>query len=582
MYTLGIATMTNSAACIFEGGRLVCAIENERLTRVKNDDSFPLEAIRECLKIAEIKFSDIAEVAVYWQPWRLSTRALGTLKKFASSSFSRRHINSRLKEIFEARRTDVARHTSSWLDLFLIRRILTDAFGKSKFDVSYFDHHLTHQVYAEAMRDWDDYASLSYDGGGEDASSVLSVVQGGARKTISVHNWPNSLGHMYSTFTGFLGFKMLEGEYKMMGLAPYGEPVYLDLILSKILRLSDSGRYDLNTSLCDYHAALNHKFHPTLIDLFGLPRRPDEVPTKAHVDLAASAQRAFEIAQQHVLSPLKIQYPEIRKLVVSGGCALNVTANGKLLQESLFDEIIIPPAPHDAGCAIGAAIVSLREKGISIDSSSVRSPYLGTEYEVSEIECVVSKYCKDIVRKLEPAELIEQTAALLADGCIIGWFQGKSEFGPRALGCRSFLADPRRADIQEEVNRKIKKRELFRPFAPSVTAEDAGRYFELEQQSPYMNIVAKVRDEFAEMIPAVTHIDQTARVHTVSKDVNPAYHALLTKFKSLTGIPVLLNTSFNIQEPIVQSPQDAMNTFCNSNVDALAIGPYLVRRTDLI
>ncbi len=581
MYTLGIATMTNSAACLFQDGHLVCAIENERLTRVKNDDAFPIAAIQECLNIANIQFSDLADIAVYWQPWRISTRALGTLKKFSSSALSRRHICLRIKEFLNPTESHQIHRSSSWLDLFLLHRILANAFGVFKAKITYFDHHLTHQLYAEAMRDWTDYASLSYDGGGEQASTVLSVIRGGARETVSVHNWPNSLGHMYSTFTGFLGFKMLEGEYKMMGLAPYGEPIYLDLILSKILRLEEAGRYSLNTLLCDYHAALCNEFHPEFIKLFGAPRRYDEEPTKVHIDLAASAQRAFEIAQQHVLSPLRTLHPNINKLVVSGGCALNVTANGKLLQEKLFEEIIIPPAPHDAGCAIGAAIASLKAKGIAADPASIRTPYLGSEYNSAEIESIVSKHCNGPTKKLAPADLVEQAAALLANGLIIGWFQGKSEFGPRALGGRSFLADPRRADIQEEVNKKIKKRELFRPFAPSVTEEDAEKFFEIQQSSPYMNIVARVRDGVAKKIPAVTHIDQTARVHTVSKSSNPIYHALLTKFKSITGIPVLLNTSFNIQEPIVQSPNDAMQTFLNSNVDALVIGPYLIRRTDL-
>lgn len=579
-YTLGLATMDNSAACLFRNGQLVCAIENERLSRVKNDPGFPVAAIRACLAEAGIGIGQVDRIAVYWQPWRIATRARGVLAKMGRSAMARRAVMARVRAMFVPQR-GADSDAGSWGDLFRLRRRLAAEFGPFGAKIVFHDHHLTHQLYAEAMRDWDDCASLSYDGGGEVASTVLSVLRCGKRRQVSLHRWPNSLGHFYSVFTGYLGFRMLEGEYKMMGLAPYGQPVHADALLAEILALEAGGRYRLDTTLCDYHAALKGQFHPRLTALFGPPRAPDEAPTDAHRDLAASVQHVFERAQMHVLSPLKDSDPDLRRLVVSGGCALNVTANGRLLEQGLFDEIIIPPAPHDAGCAVGAALADLALRQVPVDHAALRLPYQGPVHDEAALASAVAAACRPGLVPLSDEDLVEQTAALLAGGKIVAWFQGRSEFGPRALGRRSFLADPRRDEIREDLNAKIKKRELFRPFAPSVIEEAARDFFELDQQSPYMNIVARVRPEAAARIPAVTHVDGTARVHTVSADANPLYHRLISRFGAMTGVPVLLNTSFNIQEPIVETPAHALATFRASGVDALALGPWLIRREDL-
>jgi carbamoyltransferase len=585
VYVLGLVTMGTSAACLFKDGKLVAAVEEERLTRIKNDGAFPIKAIGECLACAGITMRDVGAVAVYWKPWRIWQRLRATFVKGISSPRSISVLAGRVLEVARGKSNnrDRPEDTGSWGELFKVRSILTRNFDSCPAEVFYADHHLTHQYYAEAMRDWDNFISLSYDGGGEENSSVLVAVNGGKRDIISEHAWPNSLGHFYSFFTGYLGFKMLEGEYKMMGLAPYGQPKWRDLILEKLVKLKPNGRYELDSGLCDYHSALRGEFPPELTAMFCPPRQQDALPSADHVDLAASVQAALEVVQQHMLSEAKVRYPALDRLVISGGCALNVTANGKVLDRGLFKEIIIPPAPHDAGCCIGAVLTYFREKSpdVIVDKESIRSPYSGRLFSDADIEPVAKKYCRADLPALLQEEVVKKTAELLSQGKIISWFQGRSEFGPRALGNRSFLADPRQDSIREAINAKIKKRELFRPFAPSCTEESASEYFELDQSSPYMNIVATVRPEKRGDIPAVTHTDGTARVHTVSKAANPAYHALISCFGEITGVPVLLNTSFNIQEPIVYSPEDAFHTFKASGVDALAIGPFVVLRSDL-
>ncbi len=564
--------MDSSAAALFKDGELVAAVEEERLTRIKNDNSFPHRAIEEVLEISDIKLSDISKVAVYWQPWRIFIRSIGASKKLLTSSSSRINISKRIREVFVSSQDSIS---GSWSDLFFIRRLLQEKHGKFDGKIYFYDHHTTHQRYGELIKNWENFISLSYDGGGESDSTVLSVIINGRKKIIKKHKWPNSLGHFYSTFTGYLGFKMLEGEYKMMGLAPYGKPVFKEIILSEILVLKNNGMYNLNTNLCDYHSALQGDFHEKLSSLFGPKRFADEKPTQEHINLATSVQSAFETCLQHILSPVLKNYPDIRKLVITGGCALNVTANGKLISNKVVDEVIIPPAPHDAGCAIGAGLCAVKNK---IDLDSIRTPYLGRSFSKDTIFSDLSQYIFSDPIKYSEEKLIEKTVDFLIEGKLIAWFQGKSEFGPRALGARSFLADPRNDKIGDQINQKIKKRELFRPFAPSIIEEAIGTFFEMNQISPYMNIVAKVKTD---NIPAVTHVDGTSRVHTVKKEINKRYYELIKRFGERTGVPVLLNTSFNIQEPIVYSPKDAINTFINSGVDMLVIEDYIIKREDL-
>ena len=572
-YTLGLCTMGNSSAALFANDVLIAAVEEERLTRIKNDGSFPFSSIKEVLSIANIEISDVDQICVYWDRWKLTTRTFETIKKMIINPGNALILLGRITDLF-FKNSFKHVNNGSWNDLFKIRKLINKNLGRFTGKISFIDHHLSHQLYAESMRDWVTFVSLSYDGGGEEYSTILSVVKDGKRSVLSRHKWPNSLGHFYSTFTGFLGFKMLEGEYKMMGLAPYGEPKYKNLILEKILLLKPFGKYELNTNICDYHAALRDRFSSEMKLLFGAPKKNEEEPNQHHIDLAASVQAAFEDALAHILSPATSIHPPIKNLVISGGCALNVTANGKLLSNKMFNQIIIPPAPHDAGCAIGACLAVLDK----IKYESVRSPYLGRTFSEKEIKAAIKVKGLKTIKALEGDELVSIAASLLADKKIIAWFQGGAEFGPRALGNRSYLADPRDDKIRDEINKKIKKRELFRPFAPSVTVEDAHRFFCISQDSPFMNIVSGVKSDF---VPAITHIDNTARIHTVSKESNFLYHKLITEFGKITGVPVLLNTSFNIQEPIVYSPEDALQTFIKSGVDALVIGPFIIKRGDI-
>jgi len=579
MIVLGLATMGTSAACLVRDGEIVAAIEEERLSRIKNDGAFPMRAIAECLRMANATMGEVDAVAVYWRPWRLGARIRGTIGKAMASREARASIARRAGKSWrggvDAENPEAG---GRWADLFRIRRLLEAGFGPCRAEIAFYDHHLTHQVYAEALRDWPACLSLSYDGGGEADSTVLSLVEGGRRRELRRVRWPNSLGHFYSTFTGYLGFRMLEGEYKMMGLAPYGAPALRDLLLERVLRLGPEGTYALDTRICDYHRALEGSFPEALAALVGPPRAPDEAPGEGHLALAASVQAAFEAAQQHLIAWARGAAPGAGRVALSGGCALNVTANGRLLQSGLVEEVVAPPAPHDAGCAIGAALAHLAARGRPAPAN-VASPYLGPAFGEAEILAAFrARGLPEPRRAASEAALVAEAADALADRRIVAWHQGRTEFGPRALGSRSILADPRDDGIREDLNAKIKKRELFRPFAPSALAEAAGAYFDLAQPSPYMNILAEVRPAMRSVIPAVTHVDGTARVHTVTAAANPLYHRLISAFAERTGVPVLLNTSFNIQEPIVNTPAEALATFLRSDMDLLAIGPFLCDR----
>lgn len=571
--------MGSSSACIFKDGILLAAVEEERLSRIKNDDSFPILSIKECLKIAEVNIEDVDYISVYWQPWRVLTRIKGTLIKIFTSFISMKSIiNSLFKTIFSTQNSNELKHKNgNWIDLFFVKKIINKKLGKFRGKVYYYDHHETHKKYSESLVNWKNFISLSYDGGGEEHSTIISVTQNHNSKIIKKIRWPNSLGHFYSYFTGFLGFKMLEGEYKMMGLAPLGTPKYKDLILNKILILKENGEYEFNTSFCDYHSAIYGNFSEEVQKYLSLRTTDADNISQNHINLASSVQAAFEEALKHLLKWAKNKYPGIENLVLSGGCALNVSANGTILKSNIFKNISLPPAPHDAGCAIGAALITINKKipQNKISVKSIKTPYLGYSFSNNEILKAFDEMKLSRPVFYNDKDLIDQTCAALISQKIVCWFQGSAEFGPRALGARSFLADPRNDNIRDLMNSKIKKRELFRPFAPSCTVEGLSTFFEINQQSPYMNIVTNVIQSKKSLIPAITHVNGTARIHSVNKNDNEIYHKLLTNFGSLTNVPVLLNTSFNIQEPIVYSPSDAIRTFIKSNTDLLVINNFI-------
>lgn len=570
--------MGNSAACLFKNNKLLYAIEEERLSRIKNDSSFPKLAIKKILKEEGISITDINMVYVYWQPWRLFTRFIAVIKKFFYPSQLKNILIKSFSTFFYNNKNQ-KQNGNSWIDLFFLKKFINKNFGNWNGKIKYVDHHLSHILYSASINNFKNSLILSYDGGGEEFSTVLAVNENYRLTNIKKIRWPNSLGHYYSFFTGFLGFQMLEGEYKMMGLAPYGKPMYEKIILEKILKILPDGNYEFNHNLCSYHNALENNFDKEFIKIFGKPRLNNNVITKKHMDIASSVQSVFEKVQLHMLIWAKKQYPKINNLVIAGGCGLNVSANGFILRKKLFKKISIPPAPHDAGCSIGSVLYrfySLSNFALNFSKiKNISNPYLGFRYTDKDILEIINKKKFSMPKKIKNKKLFYYfLSKSLARGKIIAWFQGRDEFGPRALGARSFLADPRNVKIKNSINLKIKQREKFRPFAPSILNTKVNTYFDINQKSPYMNIVANVIQNKMASIPSVVHRG-TSRVHSVSKALNKKYYNLLNFFFLQTKVPILLNTSFNIQEPIVSSPLDAINTFMKSKVDYLVIENYV-------
>ena len=585
MYILGLTTMGNSSACLFKDDKILFAIEEERLSRIKNDSSFPYKSIDRCLKSENINLSDVDLITVYWKPYNFLLRAFKCFEIFIKDPIKNNFILKRALEIFFFQDKEKKEKTGKWSDLFILKKILKKKFGNFNAKIKFYDHHLTHKIYGIMLSNFNNAVILSYDGGGENTSTEISLFKNGQIKELEKIYWPNSLGHFYSYFTGYLGFKMLEGEYKMMGLAPYGKPVYKNFLREKVLSKSLNKQYKFNYTKFSYHKALKNNFENIEYQSFPKARTHNEKINQKHIDLASSVQSLLEDIVIETLQDVKLKLPEVKNLVISGGCALNVTLNGKILSNKIFDKIIVPPAPHDAGCSIGSVLSYFyKTKNLNFQEDSkvkskIMSPYLGFKYNDDQIMNILEEYSDYInFESLKYDDVIEFAAKALAENKIIAWFQGRDEIGPRALGNRSFLANPSNEEIREIINKKIKKRELFRPFAPSVLAHEAQNYFELDQASPYMNIVAKVRENKKNLIPAVVHIDGTSRVHTVSENLNKKYFDLLTKFFEKSKIPVLLNTSFNINEPIVSSPRDAVETFLKSDVDYLILENFIVQK----
>lgn len=571
--------MGNSSAALIEDGKVTFAIEEERLSRIKNDAAFPLLSIHAALKNSNIGMKDIDLICVYWERWNLLPRLQGVVKDVINNPKTLGPKLNRIKSVFlrsNGAEEKEKHNVGSWKDLFFLKSILTKEFGDFSSKIVFLDHHSCHIASAFGVSGFDNSIILSYDGGGEGLSTLLGYQEGDNFTEIVKEKWPNSLGHYYSVFTGYLGFQMLEGEYKMMGLSPYGKPVYKDVILGKILHKKNNGRYTVNTRILDYHQALEGRFSKELIQLLGPPRDKNEEFTEDHRNIAASVQAAYEEIVIHMISYALTKFPGTKNICVVGGCGLNVTANGKIVDELGFDRVFVPPAPHDGGCSLGAAVLGHSRYGQSSEKAIMETPYLGESFSNEQIETYLIDNNYKVPKKYEEEELLKVVSQLLSEGNVIAWFQGRSEFGPRALGNRSFLADPRNDNIQEVMNQKIKKRELFRPFAPSVKEECAEDFFEIKQKSPYMNIVSMVKQDKRSVIPAVTHIDGTARVHTVSKEANNRYWRLIDAFEKITGVGLLLNTSFNIQEPIINTPKEAVNAFVNSGIDFLVMNDYVL------
>jgi len=601
MNILGISGYYHdSAAALIRDGVIVAAAQEERFSRKKGDEDFPAHAVRYCLDEAGLEIDDIAQIAFYDKPLLTFDRLLETHLAYAPRGFP-----SFVKSI------PVWVKQKLLLQSALVREINALGRGKIKADrLRFTHHHHSHAASAFYPSPFDSAAVLIMDGVGEWATATLGHGNGADLTLDTEIRFPHSIGMLYSAFIYYLGFKVNDGEYKVMGLAPYGEPVYADRIFDRLIDLKEDGSFRLDMRYFNYCTGLTMT-NDAFAEIFdGVPRRHPDAPLEQRdMDLARSVQAVTEEIVLRLARTLQRQTGE-KRLVMAGGVALNCVANGRLLREGPFDDIWIQPAAGDAGGAIGAALsVTYADKTTrgpadgkagAGGADGMQGTYLGPSYDDRSIA-----ECLDIFgasyERLDGEGLSQTVAGLLADNKIVGWFQGRMEFGPRALGNRSILGDARSPAMQKMLNLKIKYRESFRPFAPAVLRDDVAEYFDLETDSPYMLIVAGVREDrwrpvdtedeartgidklnvIRSDIPAVTHVDYSARVQTVTPESNPRFHSLLTAFKAATGCSILVNTSFKVRdEPIVCSPEDAYRCFMGTEMDALAIGNFLLRKTD--
>ena len=592
MYILGISAFYHdSAACLLKDGEIIAAAQEERFTRKKHDAGFPHHAIKYCLQEANISASDISNVVFYEKPFVKFERLLETYLAFAPKGF-----------------TSFTKAIPVWIKDKLFQKSTLIKELKTTLDENinwhdrllFSEHHLSHAASAFYPSPFESAAVLTLDGVGEWTTTSLAIGKGNDLKVVKEIHFPHSLGLLYSAFTYYTGFKVNSGEYKVMGLAPYGEPKYADLIKEKIIHVADDGSFQLDMSYFNYAAGLtmtSKKFD----DLFGGPPRTSETElTQREMDLAASVQKVTEDIVLKIARGIAKETGE-KNLCLAGGVALNCVANGVLLREKVFENIWIQSAAGDAGGALGAALSAWylhygKERIVSSERDAMKGAYLGPEFSDEEIEKELIA-CGATFHKLEEDELIDKVSTALSDEKAVGWMQGRMEFGPRALGSRSIIADPRSPIMQKQLNLKVKYRESFRPFAPSVLREDVNQWFEHDTDSPYMLLVADVqKDKRRAMteeeealfgidklnvprssVPAITHVDYSARIQTVHSDTNPRYHAVISKFKEKTGCSLVVNTSFNVRgEPIICTPTDAFKCFMGTELDVLAVGNYLL------
>ena len=575
----------DSAAALVVDGEIVAAAQEERFTRKKHDPGFPINAIKYVLSAGNLSLSQVDHIAFYDKPFLKFERLLETYLACAPRGFNSFRMAMPI-----------------WLrEKLFLKSQLTKQLKKidkqfKDHKLLFGEHHLSHAASAFYPSPFEQAVVLTLDGVGEWATTTVAIGNGNKLDIVKEIHFPHSLGLLYSAFTYYLGFRINSGEYKVMGLAPYGEPKYKDLIFEKLMDLKPDGSFRLDQSYFNYTTGLtmtNQRFS----DLFGQPvRKPesDEL-TQFHMDIAASVQAVTEEVVLNIVRTLAKSY-EIPNLCLAGGVALNCVANGKILRENLFKDIWIQPAAGDAGGALGVALaVWLKEfdNPRKLNSGdSMQGAYLGPDFDQDTIEKDLSR-CGAVFDTVQNDDIFDQTAQALADGKAVGWFQGRMEFGPRALGGRSILGDPRSETIQKTLNLKVKYRESFRPFAPSVLREDMAEWFALNHDSPYMLLVDAVNPDKRRQltaeenalfgidklhikrsdIPAVTHVDYSARIQTVHRETNPKYYALIKKFKEKTGCPLVVNTSFNVRgEPIVCTPEDAFRCFMGTEIEMLVIG----------
>ncbi len=591
---LGISAFYHdSAAALIEDGEIVAAAQEERFSRLKHDARFPTNAVAYCLEAAGVTADAIDHIAFYDKPFLKFERLLETYVAFAPKGFRsfRMALPVWLKEkLFQKRllRDELRRHAP---ELDWESRLL------------FAEHHQSHAASAFFPSPFEEAVVLTMDGVGEWATTSAGIGRGNSLEIIKEIHFPHSLGLLYSAFTYYTGFRVNSGEYKVMGLAPYGEPKYAQTIFDNLIDLKDDGSFRLDLAYFDYCTGLtmtNGKFHA----LFGGPARdPDALVTQRDMDLAASIQAVLDEAVLRLTRSLAAE-TGIANLCLAGGVALNCVANGKVLRDGHFDNVWIQPAAGDAGGALGAALAAYHQFAgqprTVVSGDAMKGSYLGPEFDQADIERRLTDAGANFT-SLDDDALLAACAEALADDKAVGWFQGRMEFGPRALGGRSILGDARSPTMQSVLNLKVKYRESFRPFAPSVLRGDAAEWFEIDGDSPYMLLVADVAEDRRRAmspeqqalfgidklnvprsdIPAVTHVDYSARIQTVHRDTNPRYHGLIERFKALTGCPVIVNTSFNVRgEPIVGTPEDAFRCFMGTGIEVLAIGNCLLRKQD--
>ncbi len=569
----------DSAACLFVDGKLIAAAEEERFRRIKHWAGLPTSAINYVLEEAKLRLEEVDHIAINRKPGVNNLRRLG----FVLTHWPHpKLIAQKIKNIRSAASVKETLQANYRIEI--------------KAEVHHVEHHLAHLASAYLVSGFNEAACISIDGFGDFASTAFGVGQGSEVKIDNRVYFPHSLGIFYSALTQFLGFRHYGDEYKVMGLAPYGEPNYLEP-LREVVRIRPDGTFRLNLKYFRHHIGnvsytwkdcapeVGTLYRRRLVGLLGPARRPDEPLEQKHKDIARSVQATYEKAFFALLQALHKQHPS-DNLALAGGCAMNSVANGKVYRRTPFKKMYCPAAAGDAGGAIGAAafVLSTLNSQLSTDTP-LMTAYLGPDASEEEIHALIDWKKKEIADAGcttsyigDEEELVSKTAKALADGKIVGWFQGRMEWGPRALGNRSILADPRNAAIKDVLNAKIKRRESFRPFAPSILREEVAEWFETDDDVPFMTKVFQIRTKYRDMIPAVIHVDGTGRLQTVHKETNPRYYRLIEHFRDLTGVPLVLNTSFNESEPVVCYPEEALDCFLRTEMDILVLANFFLER----
>ena len=592
---LGISAFYHdSAAALIQDGKIVAAAQEERFSRIKHDARYPKNAIKYILEEGKIELSQVDHIVFFEKPFLKFERLLNTYVAYAPNGFQTFLLSIPLwlkQKLFQKKY------------LFKLLKEQDRNFNDIK-KIKFSEHHLSHAASAFYPSPFEEAIILTLDGVGEWATTTVAHGKNNNIKMLKEIHFPHSLGLLYSAFTYYTGFKVNSGEYKVMGLAPYGSPIYKNLILDNLMDLKEDGSFRLDMSYFNFATGLtmvNSKFE----NLFGQPvrKKEDELLTKFHMDIASSVQAVTEDVVLRITKDIAKQY-KVKNLCLAGGVALNCVANGKILKNKIFDNVWVQPAAGDAGGSLGAALafwhLELKNERNINPNDNMNGSYLGPKFKNNIIEKELKSLGANF-KKYREDEIINILAKEISEEKTVGWFQGRMEFGPRSLGGRSILADPRSVNIQKELNLKVKFRESFRPFAPSILREEVGNWFDLDEASPYMLLVANVKKEIQipmtleqknlfgidklnikrSKIPAVTHVDYSARVQTVHKETNPKYYKLIKKFNEITNCPILVNTSFNIRgEPIVCSIEDAFKCFMGTNLDILAIEDFILFKSD--